>query len=145
MFSCKTIHSILFLTAFIYLVMCPAVHDFDDNLRYDLVRKIGTRKTPNNRQTQLRLIRKQVTKQRLHIHTFTWCSTRLQEAMNRSSIGSMMSSGPLASNGMWASPTNMATPRNWLARPPKLDTIWWPVTVATARSTRSPTGCMAQA
>jgi hypothetical protein len=28
--------------------MCPVVHDFDDNLRYDLVRKIKTRKTPNN-------------------------------------------------------------------------------------------------
>jgi len=28
--------------------MCPAVHDFDDNIRYDLVRKIGVKKTQNN-------------------------------------------------------------------------------------------------
>jgi len=41
----KTIHYILFITAFIYLIMCPAVHDFDDNIRYDLVRKVGVKKT----------------------------------------------------------------------------------------------------
>ena len=28
--------------------MCPAVHDFDDNIRYDLVRKVGVKKTQNN-------------------------------------------------------------------------------------------------
>jgi hypothetical protein len=48
MSACRIIHSILFLTAFIYLVMCPVVEDFGDNLRYDLVRKIGARKSQNN-------------------------------------------------------------------------------------------------
>lgn len=48
MSACKKIHTTLFLIGFIYLLLCPVVQDFDDNLRYDLVRKIGTRKTQNN-------------------------------------------------------------------------------------------------
>ena len=44
----RAIHHILFIVAFICLVMCPAVYDFDDNIRHDLVRKVGVKKTQNN-------------------------------------------------------------------------------------------------
>ncbi len=44
----KAVHHILFIVAFICLIMCPAVYDLDDNIRHDLVRKIGVKKAQNN-------------------------------------------------------------------------------------------------
>ena len=44
----RVIRYILFLVAFIYLVMCPAAHDLDDNIRNDVIRKVGARKTQSN-------------------------------------------------------------------------------------------------
>ena len=44
----RVIHYILFLVGFIYLIMCPAANDLDDNFRHDVIRKVGVRKTQSN-------------------------------------------------------------------------------------------------
>ena len=37
----KKFHSILYLLAFIYLVMCPSVHQLGDIVRHDLTPQVG--------------------------------------------------------------------------------------------------------
>ena len=34
---------ILLIAAFVYLVMCPSVHELGDNIRHDIVYKVGTK------------------------------------------------------------------------------------------------------
>ena len=38
--SNKIFQHILFIAAFIYLVMCPAVHELSDNIRHDVALKV---------------------------------------------------------------------------------------------------------
>ena len=44
----KNYHNILYAIAFIYLVMCPAVHQLGDIVRHDLTLKIGDQVQQNN-------------------------------------------------------------------------------------------------
>ena len=39
----KLFHHILLIAAFVYLVMCPSVHELGDNIRHDFVYKVGTK------------------------------------------------------------------------------------------------------
>lgn len=39
----RLFHTILFTIAFSYLVMCPAVHEFGDGIRHDLIYKAETK------------------------------------------------------------------------------------------------------
>ena len=39
----KLFHHILLITAFVYLVMCPSVYGLGDNIRHDVVHKVGTK------------------------------------------------------------------------------------------------------
>ena len=39
----KLLHHILLIAAFVYLVMCPSVHELGDNIRHDFVYKVGTK------------------------------------------------------------------------------------------------------
>ena len=47
----RAIHHILFIFAFICLVMCPTVHEFGDNVNHDVVFKGGARTIQKNLQT----------------------------------------------------------------------------------------------
>ena len=44
----KTIQSILYISAFIYLVMCPAVHQLGDIIRHDVILKFGVQLQESN-------------------------------------------------------------------------------------------------
>ena len=39
----KLFFSIMFIAAFVYLVMCPSVHELGDNIRHDVTLKVGTK------------------------------------------------------------------------------------------------------
>ena len=44
----KKYHNILYVFAFIYLVMCPSVHQLGDIIRHDVTLKIGAQVQHNN-------------------------------------------------------------------------------------------------
>ena len=44
----KNYHHILYVLAFIYLVMCPSVHQLGDIVRHDVTHKIGVQVQHNN-------------------------------------------------------------------------------------------------
>ena len=39
----KIFHTILLIAAFIYLVMCPSVHELGGNIRHDVALKVGSK------------------------------------------------------------------------------------------------------
>ena len=44
----RAIDYMLFIVTFICLVMCPTVHEFADDVRHDMLHKVGVKKTQNN-------------------------------------------------------------------------------------------------
>ena len=44
----KIFHHILLITALVYLVMCPSVHELGDNIRHDFIYKVGTKTLQKN-------------------------------------------------------------------------------------------------
>ena len=44
----KIFHTIIFIFAFFYLVFCPAVHDFGETIRHDVICKNGEKVIKNH-------------------------------------------------------------------------------------------------
>ncbi len=49
----KIMHYFIFIFAFAYLIMCPSVHQIDENIRHDITVKVETKASKQNPKSNL--------------------------------------------------------------------------------------------